>query len=103
MEELTPKIIAILRKYMSQPATLVGGSMTLRDLGIDPLDLQMVSLDIEEIFDVQIPYDDEIENIATVDGLVASVVASIEAQALQRRMRAAQPRVKRSWVSNDAR
>jgi len=102
MQELTPRIITILQKYMHDPAALVGSSTTLSELEIDLLDLPMIFLDVEDAFDVQIGYDNEIEDFATVRGLVAHVASRLEAKALQRRPRSSVPRAKGTWISTGA-
>lgn len=96
MLELSSKIIAILQKYMRDPAALVGNATTFSDLGIDLLDLPMIFLDGEEVFDITIRSDDEIDDPITVGGLIACVAARLEAKA-SRSPRA--PRPKRSWTS----
>jgi len=99
MQELTPKILAILQKYMRDAAAPVGSSTTLSELEIDLLDLPMIFLDAEEIFDVTIRCDDEIDDPVTVGGLVGCVAARLEAKA-SRLPRT--PRPKRTWMSTGA-
>lgn len=99
MQELTPRIIAILRKYMHDPSTVVGNSTTLSELEIDLLDLPMICIDAEEAFDITIRCGDEMDDPVTVGGLVACVAACLEAKALQP---ARSPRAKRSWTSTVA-
>lgn len=98
MFELTPKIIAILRKYMRDPHAFANAATTLEDLDIDALDLPMISLDIEDAFGVQISYDDERQAFATVGDLVACVAAGIE-DLKKPRQRTAPARPKRGWMS----
>jgi acyl carrier protein len=92
-------IAAILRRYMRDPAVPVQEITTLNELDIDEMDLPMISLDIEDAFGVQIPYDDEIDAAATVHTLVACVEARLAAKALQP---APRPRVKSTWLSTGA-
>ena len=70
MHDLTPRVIGILGKYMRDPTAPVENSTTLRELEIDSLDLPMIFLDVEDVFDVQVGYGDEIEEFPTVDSLV---------------------------------
>ena len=80
MHPLTPKIIAILHKYMAAPSHDVDASATLTDLDIDCLDIPMIFLDIEDTFDVQIFDCDETDPSLTVDGLVACVAERLDAK-----------------------
>jgi acyl carrier protein len=102
MQELTPQIIAILQKYMGNPAARVGSSTTLDELAIDRLDLPMIFLDVEGVFDVQIEYHDDIENLATIGCLVTCVASSLETKALQADARKSAPRKRSTWVSTRA-
>ncbi len=101
MHPLTPKIIAILHKYVAAPANAVDTSATLTDLDIDCLDIPMIFLDIEDTFDVQIFGSDETDPSLTVDGLVACVAARLEAKYNAARRPAAR-RPRRTWVSTGA-
>jgi acyl carrier protein len=96
MLELTPKILTILQKYMCDTAAPVGNSTTLRELEIDMLDLPMILLDAEEVFDVTIRCGDELDDPVTVGGLIACVAARLEAKASQS-LRPLRP--KRNWMS----
>lgn len=102
MEELTTRIVMIVQKYMRDPAEQVGDATTLSELEIDLLDLPMIVLDVEDVFDVHIRYDDEIENFVTVRGLVDCVASRLEAKVLQPRSRTSIPRSKRTWLSTGA-
>jgi acyl carrier protein len=98
---LTPRIVATLRKYMRDPAAQVVSATTLSDLGIDRLDLPMIVLDVEDVLGVQIDYhDDGCESLATVRDLIANVISSLQARALQPRLRT--PRRKSNWMSTGA-
>ena len=102
MQEMTPRLITILQKYMSSPTVRVGGRMSLSEIGIDSLDLPMIFLDVEEAFDVQIDYHDEIEDLATIGCLVALVAAAVTAKALQPHSRRSVPRSRGNWMSTGA-
>ena len=102
MPELTPGIVAILRKYTQNPAALGRCRATLTELAIDRLDLPMIVLDIEDAFNAHIRCDDEIEGVTTVQDLVACIAARLEANALQQRLRASAPRIRRTWLSTGA-
>lgn len=102
MQDLTPLVAAILRKYMSDPAMRISGTTTLADLGIDVLDLPMIFLDVEDACDVAIGHDDEIDGFTTVASLAAYVASRLEKQALEPRRRTTVPRSKGNWISTGA-
>ncbi len=99
MHDLIPGLIPVLRKYMRDPTASVAGSTTLREVGIDPLDLPLISLDVEDAFDVQIGHGDELEELATVHDLAARVTSRLAAKAMPR---AHIPRRKGNWMSTGA-
>ena len=96
MYDLTSGLIAILRKYMRDPAASVGLSTTLGELGIDDLDLPMICLDLEDAYGMQIAIEDAPESVSD---LVACVVAGLAAKTLPRPRR---PRSRGSWMSTGA-
>jgi acyl carrier protein len=102
MPDLNSRLVAILKKYMRDPAASVAGSTTLAEIEIDLLDLPMIVLDIEDAFDLHIGDDDEIEGSITVNRLAACVSALLEAKALQPRRLTTVPRSKGSWISTGA-
>ncbi len=102
MHELTPRTIAILRRYAHDAAASIADATTLAALEIDRLDLPMIVLDIEDAFNIHVQYDDDIGDCATVGDLVALVVQRIEARRSEQRALAATPRIKRSWISTEA-
>jgi acyl carrier protein len=102
MQELTPKIVTILRRYMANPAAGVGSRTLLSELAIDQLDLPMIFLDIEDTFGVQIDFQDGLEGLATIRCLVSCVASSVAAKALEAQMRKSAPRKKTSWMSTGA-
>jgi acyl carrier protein len=98
MQDLTPHIIAILPKYMRDPSACVERTTALSDLEIDDLDLPMLVLDIEDIFSIEIQYDDEIEGITTVQSLADFLAARVAPA----RPRSSVPRSTRGWLSTGA-
>lgn len=99
MSDITQKIAVILTRYMRDPAAPVEEVTTLAELEIDWMDLAMISLDIEDAFGVQIPYENEIDVLATVQTLTACVEARLAAKALAPRLRS---RAKSNWMSTGA-
>lgn len=98
MQDLTPHIIAILPKYMRDPSVCVERSTALSGLEIDELDLPMLVLDIEDAFNIEIQYDDEIDGITTVQSLADFVSSKV----VPPRARSFVPRSTRSWLSTGA-
>ena len=96
MQDITSRLIAILRHYMRDPAMRVDASTVLDEIGIDALDLPMICLDLEDAYGLQIVLEDDPE---TVGDLAARVVAGLAAKALPRQLR---PRRKSSWASTTA-
>lgn len=101
MQEPTSRITTIVKKYVRDPSTPIRNVTTLRELEIDLLDLPMICLDIEDIFDVQIRHDEEIEVCATVGSLISCVASHLEAKTLQPLLRT-NSRPKRTWMSTGA-
>jgi acyl carrier protein len=99
MPDVTTKITAILQRYMRDDEAPADSLTTLSALEIDQMDLPMIALDIEDAFGVQIQYDDEIGDAATVETLVQCVEARLMDKALQP---APRPRVKSTWLSTGA-
>ncbi len=99
MQDLTSGSIAILRKYMRDPAAGVGSTSRLDELGIDALDLPMICLDVEEAYDVTIGYGDDLDGLATVGDVAARLVERLKERAMPR-LRA--PRRRSSWTSTAA-
>ena len=93
MHDLTTGSIAIVRKYMREPAASVGSSTTLSELGIDDLDVPMICLDLEDAYGMRISLEDGLE---TVGDLVACVVAGLALKTLPRPRR---PRSRGGWMS----
>ncbi|HEY8247616.1 MAG TPA: acyl carrier protein [Hyphomicrobium sp.] len=99
MHNLTRVLITILQKYMREPTSSVGRSTTLDEVGIDLMDLSMVSLDVEDVYDVQIGHGDELKQLATVDDLIARVALRLAEKALPR---VRIERVRKNWMSTGA-
>jgi hypothetical protein len=97
MSDLMPRVFAILRKYMRDPSAAVAGAMTLADLELDPLDIPLIYLDVEDAFDIDVGQGDD--QPATVDQLVARVAARLAARAMPRPRL---PRRKSNWMSTGA-
>ena len=93
MHDLTTGSIAIVRKYMREPAASVGSSTTLSELGIDDLDVPMICLDLEDAYGLQVAVEDDVETVAD---LVACLVASLALKTLPRPRR---PRSRSGWMS----
>jgi acyl carrier protein len=96
MHDLIPGLIAILRKYMHDPAANVSGSTTLSELAIDCLDFPMICIDIEDAYDVQIDQGGDLDEFATVDELFARLASGLAAKAVPRPRT---PRRKGNWMS----
>jgi acyl carrier protein len=102
MPDLTAQLIAILQHYQRDTTVRVGSDTTFEALEIDVLDLPMIFLDIEDAFALYIPYEDDIEDVATVADLVAWVQSRQESRAALAQMRAALPRAKSTWMTTGA-
>ncbi len=93
----THAVFTILKTYMREPSQTIMTWASLDDLGIDPLDLPMICLDIEDAFAMSFPFGDEPGDEMTVPGLVAAVAKRLDAKAREPKTRA--PRPKSSWMS----
>jgi len=80
MDEVTTKIIEILKKHMKEPRDDIGPSTALTDLKIESLDLAMIVFDIEDSFGIEIPYNanEEVEDFKTVGSVVERVKQLVE-------------------------
>jgi acyl carrier protein len=99
MQDLTAKLVVILQHYTRDPDVLVGSETTMSALEIDVLDVPMIFLDVEDAFDLTIPHDDDIDDVATVACLAAWVRARQESQAALAQLRSSRPRAKSNWMS----
>ena len=96
MSDLIMQLHAILRNYALCGAPL-RRTTTLREAGIDRLDLPMIALDIEDAFDVHFgPVDD---GLVTVGDLIDRLNERLAAKATPRQR---QPRRRSSWMSTSA-
>ncbi|MFM2423234.1 MAG: hypothetical protein RL291_1764 [Pseudomonadota bacterium] len=75
MDEVSSKIIEILKKHMKEPRDDISLSTPLQDLKIESLDLAMIVFDIEDSFGIQIPYNanEETSAFKTVGSVVDRV------------------------------
>lgn len=75
MDEVATKIIEILKKHMKEPRDNIELSTPLTDLKIESLDLAMIVFDIEDSFQIEIPYNanEEVEDFKTVGSVVDRV------------------------------
>ena len=96
IHDLTARLHAILRNY-ALVHTPLACATTLREAGIDRLDLPMIALDIEDAFDVHFgPVDD---SLVAVGDLIARLNDCLAAKATPR---VRLPRRRSSWMSTSA-
>lgn len=84
MDELTPRIIGILKPYTSGAGERIAAEAPLAHLDIDPLDLPLIVFDIEDAFGIQMRYQD-VEALASVACIVTHVRGLIETRPAGRR------------------
>lgn len=84
MDELTPRIIDILKPYMSGAGECIAADAPLGQLDIDPLDLPLIVFDIEDAFGIQMRYED-VEKLDSVARVVKHVRGLIETRPAGRR------------------
>ncbi len=79
MDEVATKIIEILKKHMKEPRDDIALSTPLTDLKIESLDLAMIVFDIEDSFQIEIPYNanEDVEDFKTVGSVVDRVKSLI--------------------------
>ena len=80
MDEVSVKIVEILKKHMKEPRDDIDSSTPLADLQIESLDLAMIIFDIEDSFGIEIPYnanEEATEDFQTVGSVVDRVKALI--------------------------
>ncbi len=75
MDEVATKIVDILKKNMKDPPETVALDTKLSDLDIESLDLAVIVFDIEDTFNIEIPYNanEEVDAFATVGSVVDKV------------------------------
>jgi acyl carrier protein len=84
MDDVSNKIIEILKKHMKEPMDNIELSTPLTDLKIESLDLAMIVFDIEDSFGVEIPYnanEAEAGDFKTVGSVVDKVRGLVQAKA----------------------
>jgi nodulation protein F len=83
MDDVSTKIIEILRKHMKEPRDDINAQTALQDLKIESLDLAMIVFDIEDTFGVEIPYNanEEASDFKTVGSVVERVRSLAAAKA----------------------
>jgi nodulation protein F len=81
MDDVSTKIIEILKKHMKEPRDDISLSTELTDLQIESLDLAMIVFDIEDSFGIEIPYNanEEASDFKTVGSVVDKVKDLIKA------------------------
>ncbi|MEL6622334.1 MAG: phosphopantetheine-binding protein [Pseudomonadota bacterium] len=75
MDDVATKIIEILKKHMKEPRDDISLETELTDLSIESLDLAMIVFDIEDSFQIEIPYNanEEGADFKTVGSVVDKV------------------------------
>lgn len=79
MDEVSKKIIDILKKHMREPRDDISAETPLADLNIASIDLALIVFDIEDTFGIQIPYNanEEAQDFKTVGSVVDRVKAQV--------------------------
>ncbi|MEO0810512.1 MAG: acyl carrier protein [Pseudomonadota bacterium] len=80
MDEVSVKIIEILKKHMKEPRDDIDTKTALADLQIESLDHAMIIFDIEDSFGIDIPYnanEEATEDFQTVGSVVERVKSLI--------------------------
>ena len=75
MDDVSTKIVEILKKHMKEPRDDITATTALTDLKIESLDLAMIVFDIEDTFGIEIPYNanEDVEDFKTVGSVVERV------------------------------
>ena len=83
MDNVASNIVEILRKHMKNPDKEIANDTKLEDLEIESLDLAMIVFDIEDKFQIEIPYNanEEVEDFKTVGSVVERVKSLVAAKA----------------------
>ena len=82
MDDVSTKIVEILKKHMKEPRDDIQASTALTDLKIESLDLAMIVFDIEDTFGIEIPYNanEDVEDFKTVGSVVERVKSLMAAK-----------------------
>ena len=80
MSDITADIIALIQKRMPEGMKALDSADRLKDLGIDSLSVVELIFDLEEKFNIQIPYNandsqPEFETVGEVIDAIKTVVA----------------------------
>lgn len=81
MAEMDEQILEIIRKHMPEGDKPVTAATPLDDLAIESLDLVEIIFEIEDTFDIEIPYNANDEGEFTTVGQIVDRVKAIMAGA----------------------
>jgi len=84
MSDVASDVIAIIAKKKRVEQPHVELSDRLEDLGLQSLDAVEMIFDLEEKFDIQIPYNANVDNPRTEFETVGDVVKAVEALVAQK-------------------
>jgi len=84
MSDVASDVIAIIAKKKRVEKPNVELSDRLEDLGLQSLDAVEMIFDLEEKFDIQIPYNANVDNPRTEFETVGDVVKAVEALVAQK-------------------
>ena len=84
MSDVASDVIAIIAKKKRVEQPNVELSDRLEDLGLQSLDAVEMIFDLEEKFDIQIPYNANVDNPRTEFETVGDVVKAVEALVAQK-------------------
>jgi acyl carrier protein len=79
MDDITPRIIALVAKAKSIPVDSISASSSFEELNIDSLDKINLSFEVEEAFAIAIP-DDSLNSLRTVADVVEGVKTLLAAK-----------------------
>lgn len=85
MSDVAGDVIAIIAKKKRVDKPTVELADRLQDLGLESLDAVEMIFDLEEKFDVQIPYNANATNVRTEFETVGDVVAAVEKLVAQKK------------------
>ena len=86
MSDVASDVIAIIAKKKRGEKPTVEITDNLADLGLESLDAVEMIFDIEEKFDIQIPYNANTNNPRTEFETVGDVVKAVEALVAQKKL-----------------